>query len=111
MEEANKTQRKKKIGLLIALILLIVVIVIGTSYAFWRVNKTQQTSNRIKTDCLDIELSDVTDAISLEKTYPISDEEAKSLTPYEFKIKNTCNTKESYSVNLEVMELSDKLKS
>ena len=71
----------------------------------------QESSNIIISDCLNLTLSDTTNAISLEKAMPITDEEAESLTPYEFKITNTCNTTAYFDINLEIMGLSDKLSS
>ena len=41
--------------------------------------------------------------ITLDKAYPISDEEGLSTTGYTFTIKNTCNTYATYEVNLEDM--------
>ena len=43
------------------------------------------------------------EGITLDKTYPISDEEGLSTTGYTFTIKNTCNTYATYEVNLEDM--------
>ena len=70
-------------------------------------NRVQESSNVIISDCLNLTLSDITNAISLEKAMPITDEEA----PYEFKITNTCNTTAYFDINLEIMGLSDKLSS
>lgn len=37
----------------------------------------------------------------IDKAYPISDEESKSLTPYSFTLTNTCDSEENYYINLE----------
>lgn len=41
--------------------------------------------------------------INLDKTYPITDDEGKKLTPYSFTIKNTCVLFLSDSINLEIL--------
>ncbi len=102
-------QSRKKIIVGIGAVLLLIVI--GTSYAFWQINRVQESSNVIISDCLNLTLSDTTNAISLEKVMPITDEEANNLIPYEFKITNTCNTTAYFDINLEIMGLSDKLSS
>ena len=106
----NKNTGKKKITLIVG-ILLVIGIIIGTSYAFWQITIVQESNNIIVSDCLDLTLSDVTNAISLEKAYPLTDEESENLIPYEFKITNTCNTTAYYDINLEIMGLNDKLSS
>ena len=106
-----KKNNKKKI-LVVMGILMLLGIVVGVSYAWWSSRATQTTINKISSDCLKIEIEDVNkSAISLEKAYPLTDEEAKKLTPYTFKVKNTCNLGVTYDVNLEVMDVSNRLKS
>ncbi len=43
--------------------------------------------------------------------YPITDVEAKVLTPYTFTITNKCNTMLEYDVNLDIMENENRLNS
>ena len=106
-----KKNNKKKIFVVMG-ILMLLGIVVGVSYAWWSSRATQTTINKISSDCLKIEIEDVNkSAISLEKAYPLTDEEAKKLTPYTFKVKNTCNLGVTYDVNLEVMDVSNRLKS
>ncbi len=104
-------KNNKKFLIAGGILILIGGILLGTSYGFWKIDKIQKLSNNLTVDCLNLELSDVTDAINLEKARPISDVQAKSLKPYEFKITNTCSSTISYSVNLEVMEIENQLKS
>ncbi len=91
--------------------LLILAIIIGTSYAFWKTTKNQESSNVITSDCLDLDIVDVSPTINLDKAIPITDEEASNLTPYEFKIVNKCNTEINYIANLEVMGIENQLSS
>ncbi len=92
-------------------LLLVFTIIIGTSYAFWKTTKNQESSNVITSDCLDLDIIDVSPTINLDKAIPITDEEASNLTPYEFKIVNKCNTEINYIANLEVMGIENQLSS
>lgn len=95
---------KKKIILPVFAILSIALILVGTSYAYWRFTYISDKTNIGKSKCLSIELTNQKNEISLNNTYPISDLEAKKLTPYSFTINNTCDTFISYDVNLEMLE-------
>ena len=95
-------EKKKKymlIGIIGTLILLI-----GVSYAYWRLTLTQTGTNQIASSCFDITLMNEQNAINLQRAYPILDEEGMSLTPYTFTITNNCDTFAFYSVNLELLE-------
>ena len=94
---------KKKRNILIPIVLLIgIIAIIGVSYALWSLNLTQQGQNDIASSCFNITFTDK-DNISLQKAYPILDEDGKKLTPYEFTITNTCDSYASFNVNLEVL--------
>ena len=94
---------KKKRNILITIVLLIgIITIIGVSYALWVLNLTQTGQNDIVSSCFNITFTDK-DNISLQKAYPILDEEGKKLTPYEFTITNTCDSYASFNVNLEVL--------
>ena len=94
---------KKKRNILITIVLLIgIVAIIGVSYALWVLNLTQTGQNDIASSCFNITFTDK-DNISLQKAYPILDEEGKKLTPYAFTVTNTCDSYASFNVNLEVL--------
>ena len=95
-------EKKKRNILVIAVLLIGVVAIIGVSYALWVLNLTQQGQNDIASSCFNITFTDK-DNISLQKAYPILDEDGKKLTPYEFTITNTCDSYASFNVNLEVL--------
>ena len=95
---------KKKIIIPVLTILGISLILVGTSYAYWRFTYISDKTNIGKSKCLSIELTNQKNEISLTNTYPISDIEGKKLTPYSFTINNTCDTFISYDVNLEMLE-------
>ena len=95
-------EQKKKymlIGVIGTLILLI-----GVSYAYWRLVLHQTGENEVASSCFSITLTNEQNAINLQKAYPILDEEGKKLTPYTFTVKNNCDAYASYSVNLELLE-------
>ena len=97
---------KKNIIFIGASICLLVLLGIGLSYSMWNMSISQDTSNVIATtsECFDVTLTNESNAIKLENTYPISDTKGKTLTPFTFTIKNVCNTAASYSVSLESLK-------
>ena len=94
--------KKKKSILIVIVILIGIITVISVSYALWVLNLTQTGQNDIVSSCFNITFTDK-DNISLQKAYPILDEEGKKLTPYEFTVTNTCDSYASFNVNLEVL--------
>ncbi len=90
---------------------MVILGVAGISYAYWSFNATQKSVNVIGTDCLNIEMIEESEGISLLETHPISNEEGMKLTPYTFTIKNTCNSLVDYTINLESMEIDERLDS
>ena len=95
---------KKKIFLIVGLICIIGLVGVGMSYAYWKFTYTQTDNNVAVSKCLKLEISNESNAINLDNMYPISDEEGKKLTPYSFKITNTCSISAEYSLNLEMLE-------
>ena len=94
---------KKKRNIFVLIVLLIgIIAIIGVSYALWVLNLTQKGQNDIASSCFNITFTDKNN-ISLQKAYPILDEDGKKLTPYEFTITNTCDSYASFNVNLEVL--------
>ena len=102
-------EKRKKIMLLLIGIVLLLGVLIGVSYAWWTFRATQESVNTIKSDCLKVEFIDDTEAIHLEKAYPITDYEAEKLKAYRFTIKNTCNTSIVYDVSMEMLEEENRL--
>ena len=96
----NLKENKKA---LILFILILFMICIGISYAYWYLTHIQSGTNQVVTDCFDIEFIEESEAITLSKAYPMTDEEGSTLTPYTFKISNKCASYVSYQVNLEIL--------
>ena len=80
-------------------------LVVGVSYAVWRLYLSQTNTSKILSTCFQMELTDQDD-INLENSYPITDTEGKSLTPYQFTITNKCDGNAAYQVNLEILNTS-----
>ena len=93
---------KKKKNVFIVIVLIGIISIIGISYALWVLILTQSGQNDIVSSCFNVTFEDK-DNISLQKAYPILDEEGKKLTPYEFTITNNCDSYASFNVNLEVL--------
>lgn len=87
---------------------LIVLSLLGFSYSLWIMTNHQESINAIETTnkCFNFELTSESDSIKLENAYPISDAAGSKLSPYTFKITNTCDWHAYYKINLETMSKS-----
>ncbi len=92
---------KKKTFIVLGCI-FIFVFVFGITYAYWNISFEQKQENVVKMDCFKIEFIEG-NAINLTKTYPISDEDGMKNNPYTFTIKNICEGRASYQINLETL--------
>jgi len=101
-------KNKKTTVVLLGVLLVAVIITVGITYALWQITLQQETTNVITTGCFKVTLEEG-DAITLNNAFPITDEEGKELTPYTFTIKNSCNEKASYVINLETISTGDKI--
>ena len=99
----------KKVNYIFVLVSVLTVIVlgIGVSYSLWNISVSQDKVNMTMTSCFDITYSSESNAINLEKQYPISDEAGSKLTPYTFKITNNCDINAYYKINLETLNTSN----
>lgn len=77
--------KKKKILIGIG-VLIVICITIGISYAYWRLVLRQTGRNQLGSGCLELVLTKEENAINLQKAYPITDEEGRSLTPYSLSV-------------------------
>jgi len=80
-----------------------IILMIGVSYAYWHVTKSQEEINQIASGCLDIELVSNSKEIKLENAYPILNSEGVKLAPYTFTITNTCSIFLSYELTLNML--------
>ena len=104
MSDTEKNQRKLSIY---TSLLLIVVLLIGVSYALFQIFARQSGQNNISTiDCLSITYEDVSDAINLVNEFPISDKEGYQKTPYTFRVTNTCTQYVGLEIGVETLTTS-----
>jgi len=96
----KENRKKYMLGILSTVAILFVT---GVSYAIWSMTLTQESTNVINTACFKINFIEENE-ITLQNTYPITDEESKKLTPYTFRVENICNTNATYQINLEELE-------
>ena len=104
MNDTEKNQRKLSIY---TSLLLIVVLLVGVSYALFQIFARQSGQNNISTiDCLSVTYEDVSDAISLVNEFPITDNEGYQKSPYTFKVTNNCSEYVGLEVGVETLTTS-----
>lgn len=103
MKKNNFVMLKRPFNKKMALLLIILFLILGTSFALWQLTLIQTSTNVVTTACFKLNFNEKDD-INLENAYPISDEEAKQLIPYIFTIENICSTTAYYQINLEELE-------
>ena len=88
MDEKTVNINKRKIYVTL---LIVVVCLIGVTYAFFTLYLRQSEENTITSlSCFSTTFTEETNAISLEKTYAVTEDEGMSYSPFTFKIKNNC---------------------
>ena len=90
MDIIEKEKKKRTIlyGLLVT-----VLVLIGVTYAYYRITKTQTNSNVIGTrTCLDTSLTEETSEIVLSDAFPISDDDGLKQSPFTFTLTNNCDS-------------------
>ncbi len=97
-------KNKKRKFLIVLGIILVLLLMVGTSYALWSTTAIQSGVNEIQSDCLSLTIENSENEINLTNAFPLTDEEAEKLTPYTFMIKNNCNTSVNYTVKLEKLQ-------
>ena len=99
----EKKKRNKIIGISIG-ILVVLLVVISSTYAYWQITKAQDDANVLKAACLDLHV-EFGESLSLQSEWPIDDSEAlKDLTGYKFTVTNNCPYATNYVVGLESVE-------
>ena len=90
MDIIEKEKKKRTIlyGLLVT-----VLVLIGVTYAYYRITKTQTNSNVIGTrTCLNTTLTEETSEIVLSDAFPISNEDGLKQSPFTFTLTNNCDS-------------------
>ena len=101
----EKKKRNKIIGISIG-ILVVLLVVISSTYAYWQITKSQDGSNDIIAACLDIDMHSVDGTFGLNPAWPISDEEGMNLTGYTFKVTNNCPEDVAYVIGMDSLEVN-----
>ncbi len=120
--------RRRIIVLSVLIILIAIVSGVSVAYAYWAKTIISENPNIVRSGCLNIEFSDLSSPISVDRTYPgenvyIDDildihsnsdyvEDSNYIfidrhNDYYFKVTNTCNSPINYQVNLETLSNSD----
>ena len=99
----KEQHNQKKLSIYISL-LIVVVCLMGVSFAIFKSSASQATQNDITSlNCFEVEYSDVTNALTLTNDYPIPDAEGLKRTPYTFKIKNKCDQLLNVQIGVETL--------
>lgn len=96
---------KQYILLTFSIILGLLVIVLGSSYAYYVITITGSDTNNnvaVKITNLNLDISNVTGNLSLCKSYPITTTDGLKCTPYKFTLTNNNKVSVDYYLNFEM---------
>ncbi len=102
--------RYKKRMLILCIMLAVMLMITGVSYAVFTGYSSQTDANTLAASCMDLEFNGQNE-INLLNTYPISEGEALEQTPYTFTIKNKCDNYIEYYVIASVISTTNKVDS
>ena len=95
---------KNKYLVIVVGTLLVISLMVGASYAYWMMTKSQTNENIVNTGCFSTSFTEIEGlAINLTSAFPMTDEDGVTTKPYEFTITNTCDTYVNYNINLEIL--------
>ena len=106
----QRLYRYKKRMLILCIMLAVVLMITGVSYAIFTSYSSQSDANTLAASCMDLEFNGQNE-INLLNTYPISEGEALEQTPYTFTIKNKCDNYIEYYVIASVISTTNKIDS
>lgn len=104
MNKKKTNYKNQTIILLSSIILGIIILILTSSYAYYvlQINGNESTSTMvIQSQKLDLTLTYVSGELKLCQTYPITDTEAATCTPYVFTISNNNKVSVDYNLNIE----------
>ena len=102
--------RYKKRMLILCIMLAVVLMITGVSYAVFTNYSSQTDTNTLAASCMDLEFNGQNE-INLLNTYPISEGEALEQTPYTFTIKNKCDNYIEYYIIASIISTTNKIDS
>ena len=106
----QRLYRYKKRMLILCIMLAVVLMITGVSYAVFTSYSSQGDANTLAASCMNLEFNGQNE-INLLNTYPISEGEALEQTPYTFTIKNKCDNYIEYYVIASVISTTNKIDS
>ena len=106
----QRLYRYKKRMLILCIMLAVVLMITGVSYAVFTSYSSQTDANTLAASCMDLEFNGQNE-INLLNTYPISEGEALEQTPYTFTIKNKCDNYIEYYVIASIISTTNKVDS
>ena len=103
----------KKKTIMIIGIIIILILGIGVSFAYWMMNLEQRDQNLIASDCFQMSF-DGENAIQLQNAYPIPKKDLETdffptAVPYHFTITNICSNVAHASINIETLPVDKKI--
>ncbi|PWL44693.1 MAG: hypothetical protein DBY43_00545 [Clostridiaceae bacterium] len=104
----DKISRDKNKIKVFSSLLIIVLLVMGVSFAIFQNFARQSGTNNLgATNCFSVTFTGVNKAINLANDYPIPDKEGLTRDPYTFKVTNNCNQYLSLSIGVETLSTSE----
>ena len=104
----DKISRDKNKIKVFSSLLIIVLLVMGVSFAIFQNFARQSGTNNLgATNCFSVTFTGVNNAINLANDYPIPDSEGLERDPYTFKVTNNCNQYLTLSIGVETLSTSE----
>lgn len=103
--ELMKTKDRKNKVVLIVLLIALLVVIIGLTYAAFNFAKLGTKDNVITLGTLELTLTEG-NTINLEDTYPLTDSEGLALDGYDFTLENTGTADVNYAIYLDNVGVS-----
>ena len=104
----DKISRDKNKIKVFSSLLIIVLLIMGVSFAIFQNFARQSGTNNLgATNCFSVTFTGVNKAINLANDYPIPDKEGLTRDPYTFKVTNNCNQYLSLSIGVETLSTSE----
>ena len=99
-------ENKRRIKISLMGVFLVLLVLVGVSFAVFNADLSGEKVQSIKTGCLKVEMSDKGD-VTIENASPETDEEGLEEDPYIYTIKNTCSVDAYYISTLNVTNNSN----
>ena len=95
-------ETKRKVKITLTGVLLVLLLLVGASFAVFNTSLEGEKVQKIKAGCLKVEMTDQGD-VTIANAAPETDEEGLEESPYTYTIKNTCTTDAYYISTLNVL--------